>query len=109
MTRFKTDAIQDTINLLFSKGSDPDRQPSIKGIGANPGFKPTSTRFEARADETTRVVREITDTAAEERQAKTAVLRAARLRKEAEDRAAAALIPAKKSSRPRKATRVTTV
>ena len=109
MTRFKTDAIQDTINLLFSKGSDPDRQPSIKGIGANPGFKPTSTRFEARADETTRVVREITDTAAEERQAKTAVLRAARLRKEAEDRAAAALIPAKKSSRSRKATRVTTV
>ena len=107
MIRSKTDAIQDTIDLLFSKGSGRNRQPSIEGLGAKPGFKPTSNRFEARADETTRLVREITDTATEQRQLKTAVLRAARLRKEAEDRMAAALVPARKASRSRKAPPVT--
>ncbi len=107
MIRAKSDVIQDTIDLLFSKGSGRNRQPSIEGLGAKPGFKPTSNRFEARADETTRMVREITDTAAEQRQAKTAVLRAARLQKEAEVRAAAVLVPVKKATRSRKAAPVT--
>jgi hypothetical protein len=107
MNRAKTDAIQDTIDMLFSKGSAHSRQPSIAGVGARAGFKPMSTRFEARADETTRQVREIIDTAANERHAKVAVLRAARLRKEAEDREAAALMPPKKASRSRKSEKVT--
>jgi hypothetical protein len=102
MNRAKTDPIQDTIDMLFSKNSAHSRQPSIAGVGAKAGFKPMSTRFEARADETTRLVREIIDTAADQRHAKVAVLRAARLRKEAEARAAAALLPPKKASRSRK-------
>jgi hypothetical protein len=102
MIRAKTATIQDTIDLLFSKGSGRNRQPSIEGLGTEHGFRPKSTRFEARADETTRLVREITDKATEQRHAKTASLRAARLGKEAEDRAAAALAPAKKAPRPRK-------
>ena len=102
MISSKTDAIQDTIDLLFSKGSGRNLQPSIEGLGARPGFKPSSTRFEARADETTRIVRESTNTAAEERQAKTATLRAARLQREADARTAAAPAPVKKATRSRK-------
>jgi hypothetical protein len=67
MNRAKTDPIQDTIDMLFSKNSAHSRQPSIAGVGAKAGFKPMSTRFEARADETTRLVREIIDTAADQR------------------------------------------
>ena len=103
MIRSRTDTIQDTIDMLFPKGSGRSRQPSIKGLGAKHGFKPNSTRFEARADETTRLVREITDTATEQRQVKTAALRVARLRKEAEDHVAAASAPVRKAVRSRKA------
>lgn len=106
MNRAKTDPIQNTIDLLFSKGSPQSRQPSMDGLGARPGFKPTASRFELRADETTRLVREITDTAAEQRHAKVAILRAARLKKEADEHAAAALLPPKKASRSRKSTKV---
>ena len=108
MIRSKTDVIQASIDRLFSKDSALNRRPSIEGLGARPGFKPTNTRFEARADETTRLVREITDAAAEQRQAKTSVLRAARLQKEAEDQAAAALTLVEKPTRSRKTARVET-
>jgi hypothetical protein len=102
MTRTKTDGIQDTINMLFPEGSSPRHQPSIEGLGAKAGFRPTKSRFEAKADETTRMVREMTDQATEQRQAKTVALRAARLQKESEDREAAAAAPARKPVRARK-------
>jgi hypothetical protein len=58
-------------------------QPSIEGMGAAPGFRPARSPAEARAEETTRVAREMTDTAAEKRHAKTAELKQARLDKQA--------------------------
>ena len=68
---------------------------------AVPTFRPQSSPSERRADERTRVVREMTDAATEKRSAATARLKAARLEKEAEDRAQAALEPAKSKGKPK--------
>ena len=70
------------------------------GGGAAPGVRPPSSPSERKADERTRLVREMTDAATEKRQATTARLKAARLSKEAEDRAQAALEPPKKKRKP---------
>ena len=58
-------------------------QPSIEGMGERPGFRPARSPSEARAEETTRVAKEMIDTAAEKRQAKIAELKQARLEKQA--------------------------
>ena len=68
---------------------------------AVPAFRPQSSPSERKADERTRVVREMTDAASEKRSATTARLKAARLGKEAEDRAQAALEPPKKKGTPK--------
>ncbi|WP_210526644.1 hypothetical protein [Rubellimicrobium arenae] len=65
-------------------------------VPPTPAFRPTQTPSEKRADETTRVAREITEAAKERLQADVARLRQARLEKEAVDRANAARVPAKK-------------
>lgn len=67
---------------------------------AVPAFRPQSSPSERKADERTRVVREMTDAASEKRSATTARLKAARLGKEAEDQAQAALEPPKKKGKP---------
>lgn len=64
-------------------------------------FRPQLSPSERKADERTRLVREMTDVATEKRLATTARLKAARLGKEAEDRAQAALEPPKKKGRPK--------
>lgn len=63
---------------------------------AVPTFRPQSSPSDRKSDERTRLVREMTDAATEKRSAATARLKAARLGKEAEDRAQAALEPPKK-------------
>ena len=63
-------------------------RPSTEGLGAPAGFRPARTPAETRAEETTRVAREMTDAEAERRQARTAELRRARLAKEATESAA---------------------
>ena len=69
---------------------------------AVPAFRPKPSPSERKADERTRVVREITDAATEKRSTATARLKAARLGKEAEDRAQAALEPPpKKKGKPK--------
>lgn len=66
---------------------------------AAPAFRPQSSPSEQKADERTRLVREMTDAATEKRSTATARLKAARLAKEAEDQAKAALdLPKKKRS-----------
>ena len=67
---------------------------------AAPAFRPQSSPSQQKADERTRVVPEMTDAATEKRLATTARLKAARLGKEAEDRAQAALEPPKKKRKP---------
>ena len=68
---------------------------------AIPAFRPQASPSERKADERTRAVREMTDAATEKRQAATARLKTARLEKEAQDRAQAALAPTKTKGRPR--------
>ena len=68
---------------------------------AAPAFRPQPSLSERKADERTRAVREITDAATEKRSTTTARLKAARLGKEAEDRAQAALEPPKKKAKPK--------
>lgn len=68
---------------------------------AAPAFRPQLSPSERKADERTRAVREMTGAATEKRLAITARLKAARLQKEAEDRAQAALEPTKKKSKPK--------
>jgi hypothetical protein len=68
---------------------------------AVPAFHPKLSPSERKADERTRVVREMTDAATEQRSTTTARLKAARLGKEAEDRAQAALEPPKKKGKPK--------
>ena len=63
---------------------------------AAPTFRSQTSLSQQKADERTRLVREMTDAATEKRLATTARLKAARLGKEAEDRAQAALEPPKK-------------
>lgn len=79
------DFLQDTIESLWPGESPPPQSASMAGVGAEPGFRPKQTPSEARADETTRVSREITDAAAETRREKTGRLRQARLEREAQD------------------------
>ena len=84
-----------------SNGSDPGWLDSFMAgtkplDTAAPVFRPQSSLSERKADERTRAVRDMTDAATEKRQATTARLKAARLEKEAEDRARAALEPPKK-------------
>ena len=67
---------------------------------AAPTFRSQSSPSQQKADERTRLVREMTDAATEKRLATTARLKAARLGKEAEDRAQAALEPPKKKRKP---------
>lgn len=52
----------------------------------NAVFRPKSSKMEARADQTTKAVRQMQATEVASRDAKTARLKAARLVKEAEDR-----------------------
>jgi hypothetical protein len=66
-----------------------------------PAYRPQLSAAERKAHERIRLVREMTDAATEERLTSTARLRAARLAKEAEDRARAALEPPKTKSRPK--------
>jgi hypothetical protein len=68
---------------------------------AVPAFRPQPSPSERKADERTRVVREMTDAATEKRSTTTARLKAARLEKEAGDRAQAALEPPKKKGKPK--------
>lgn len=66
-----------------------------------PAFRPQLSPSERKADERTRLVREMTDVATEKRLATTAQLKAARLKKEAEDRAQAASEPPKTKRKPK--------
>lgn len=59
---------------------------------AVPAFRPQLSPSERKAEERTRVVREMTDAATEKRSTATARLKAARLGKEADDRAHWALL-----------------
>ena len=68
---------------------------------AVPTFRAVASQSERKADERTRAVREMTDAATEKRQVATARLKAARLEKEAQDRAQAALDPAKTKGKPK--------
>ena len=58
-----------------------------------PAFRPTQSPSERKAAETTRVFREMTEAATDQRQAAAAKLKAARLGKEADTRARAAQEP----------------
>lgn len=79
----------------FMAGTKPVKTAAL-------AFRPQLSPSERKADERTRLVREMTDAATEKRLATTARLKAARLGKEAEDRAQAALeMPKKKTSRPK--------
>lgn len=64
-----------------------------------PAFRPQPSPSERKADERTRAVREMTDSETEKRLTTTARLKAARLGKEAEDRAQAALEAATKTGK----------
>ena len=91
--------LKETIDELWPGDSPAPRPPSPKGMGAAPGQRPPRTSAEARAEETTRVAREMMDGETEKRHAKTALLRQARLDKEAAEKAQAALEPPKKRTR----------
>jgi hypothetical protein len=70
--------------------------PVTRGV---PAFRPQPSLSERKADERTRAVREMTDSETEKRLTTTARLKAARLGKEAEDRAQAALEAATKKGK----------
>ena len=93
MTKRRPDASDAGWLERFMSGTEPVKT-------AAPGFRPQSSPSQQKADERTRVVREMTDAATEKRLATTARLKAARLGKEAEDRAQAALEPPKKKRKP---------
>jgi hypothetical protein len=61
-----------------------------------PSFRPTPSRSERKAEESTRVAREVIEAATEQRESATALLRGARLKWEADARALAAKEPNKK-------------
>lgn len=92
MTKF----LEEAIDNLWPKDEPAPRPPSTAGIGASPGFRPPSSKWELRAEETTRVAREMTGADTEKRHADTSRLRRARLEREAAEKALAALAPAKK-------------
>ncbi len=89
---------------MTKKGPDPSNSDWLERFMAGttpvktgvPAFRPQPSPSERKADERTRAVREMTDSETEKRLATTARLKAARLGKEAEDRAQAALDPPKK-------------
>ena len=95
--------LKETIDNLWPGDSPAPRPPSTEGIGAAPGHRPPRTSAEARAVETTRVAREMMDGETEKRHAKTALLRQARLEKEAAEQAQAAAEPPKKKATRKKA------
>lgn len=79
----------------FMSGTKPVQTAAL-------AFRPKLSPSEHKSDERTRAIRSITDAATEKRQATTARLKAARLGKEAEDRAQAALEPPpKKKGKPK--------
>lgn len=73
----------DSLDKLWPGEGPAPRPPSLEGIGAQPGFRPPPSRAEIRADETTRIAREIMEAEAEKRRANMA-----RLDKARRDRAA---------------------
>jgi hypothetical protein len=77
----------DTAEHLWSKLMSGDQPSQEKNV---PGFRPVQTPHERKADDRTRLVREITDAATDQRVANVARLRQARLNKEAEDKSQAA-------------------
>ena len=71
----------------------------LKPQGSEPrvsAYSPVPTRSDIKAEEATRVAREVTEAAAEKRHAQVARLRQARLEKEAQDEAEAPVAPPKK-------------
>ena len=90
MTKSRPDASDAGWLERFMSGTKPVET-------AAPAFRPQLSPSERKADERTRVARQMTDADTEKRSALTARLKAARLEKEAEDRAQAALeVPKKK-------------
>ena len=71
----------------------PDQLPADL---TTPSYQPTPSRSERKAMEATRVAREVTEAATEQRQTVTARLRGARLKWEADARALAAQEPKNK-------------
>ena len=93
MTKPKDTTPADSWFDKFVSGTSQDQ--------ARPAFQAPKSPSEKKAEESTRFAREVTDAAAEKRQATVAKLKAARLAKEAEDRAQAALTPAKTKKAPK--------
>ena len=83
--------LKETIDELWPGDSPAPRPPSTEGMGAAPGFRPPRTSAEAKAEETTRVAREMMDAETEQRLTKTASLRRAREERQAAEQAQAAL------------------
>jgi hypothetical protein len=92
---------------MTKKGPDPSNSDWLERFMAGttpvktgvPAFRPQPSPSERKADERTRAVREMTDSETEKRLTTTARLKAARLGKEAEDRAQAALEAATKTGK----------
>ena len=92
---------------MTKKGPDPSNSDWLERFMAGttpvktgvPAFRPQPSPSERKADERTRAVREMTDSETEKRLTTTARLKAARLGKEAEDRAQAALVAATKTGK----------
>lgn len=89
----------DTFESLWPGEEPAPRPPSLEGVGERPGFRPPRSRAEIRADETTRVAREIIEAETEKRQANIARLDRARRTHEAEQAALAPPEPPKKARR----------
>lgn len=91
-----TSQTDERLRFLFEV-SVPDRAPTAEV----PAYARVLTPAERRAEETTRVAREITDAEAAKRQADVARLRAARLEKEQAEEAARAEAAAAKAAAPK--------
>ncbi len=84
----------DTAEDLWSKLMSGDQPSQGKNV---PGFRQVQTPHQQKADDRTRLVREMTDASTDQRLANVARLRQARLNKEAEDKSqAASAVPTKK-------------
>ena len=93
MTKPKDTTPKDSWFDKFVSGTSKDM--------AVPAFRAVQSPSERKADESTRVAREATESAAQKRQDTVAKLKAARLAKEAEDRAQAEQAPAKAKKAPK--------
>lgn len=93
--------LHETLDSLWSSEAPSLRPRSVQSLGAAPGFRPARSPAEARAEETTRVARELIDAAADARRLKIAQLRDARLQKEADEKALAPPPAPKKKRAPR--------